>query len=579
MNNAFFTRSVLGAVVASILSGCAVSPAVVSQAEDKSRDNISREKSRLDQQARSLPRVEFVDANYLGSEPIPLSRAQSLPRVFRDKRIQLLGVRNLKDHAEKIAAVCGFSLRVSQDVWTKPTSRMPQGAVAMPGVGSAASMANQPRPTPATANGGGMPPGSPLTMPTPTAQSIALAGFTNYADPANVRIDYEGNGTGALDALTIPLGLTWTYSQQDNVVTISRYVTRRFSVRATGTSETDSSIDKGMTANSGNVGGVGSTGSTNTGNFSAGNRLKSDSAKADPLTAVAQTIKNNYLTPDGTVTPDLTTSSVVVTDSQYVIDQVTRYMESQNEALGRQAQVSIRTLTLQLNDNSQQAFDVSLVYNKLSGGVAQWGLTTAGPTTLTGTETGSVAFNVLSPTSPFNGSAIDVRSLEGIGKVIGDSTRTLITKNRQTVGRIDFDSDAYLAKTDPGAGNLAGSGVPGLTPGTQTVGTAIVLTPTIYDSNAIGLEFSLDESLSRGFRTASAGAGATLQTLELPRESGNKGIHKVDVRSGESLVLVGYDSEKIQADRRYGLTGASNTATNARVVTIVVVTARVVPGV
>jgi len=577
MNKIILQRTVVSVVAASILSGCAVSPALVSQAESTSRDNIAREKSRLDEQARALPLFEFVDANYLGSEPIPLARTTSLPRAFREKRVQLLGVRNLKDHAEKVAAVAGFSLRISQDVWTKPTPRLPQVGGVMPAVGAAAPASTQLRPTPTNGNGS-MPPGSPFAVPAPTAQSIALAGYTNYADPANVKIDYDGNPVGALDALTIPLGLTWTPSEQGNVVTISRYVTRRFPVRATGTSETDSSIDKGMTANSGSIGGVGSTGSTNTGNFSAASRLKSESAKADPITVVATTIKNNYLTPDGTVTPDVTTGSVVVTDSQYVIDQVARYMEGQNEALGRQAQVSIRTITLQLNDSSQQAFDVSLIYSKLSGGVAQWSLSTAAPKSLTSSETGSVAFNVLSPTSPFNGTAIDVRSLEGIGKIIGDNTRTLITKNRQTVGRIDFDSDAYLASTNPGAGNLAGSGVPGLTPGTQTVGTSIILTPTIYDSNVIGLELSQDESVARPFRTAGAGQGATQQTLELPRESGNKGLHKVDVRSGQSMVLVGYDSEKIQADRRYGLTGASNNATNSRVVTIVVVTASIVPG-
>ncbi|MGH8785733.1 MAG: hypothetical protein ACREYA_11700 [Cupriavidus necator] len=574
MRKHFPQRAIIASLIGSLLSACAVSPQAVSEAERQTRESVAREQQRLNDQAQAAPLVEIVDANYLGADPIPLSPLLSLPRAFTDKQIQLLGVRNLKDHAEKIAAVGGFAVRIAQDVWRVPASRGGANKTAAPAMSAAAPLAPNGRPVPSSS---GMPPGSPMAAPTPTPQSVALAAVTNYADPAVVRMEYTGNLGGAMAALTVPLGLSWEYSRQDNVVTISRFVTRKFAVRSGGTSEMASDIDKGTTANSG-TSGTGTGGSSASGNFTAGGKFRTESGKLDPIGVVAKTIRDNYLTDDGTVTPDATTNSVVVTDSRYVIDQVAAYMEQQNATLSKQAQVTFRTITLQINDTSEIGFDVSAVYSKLLNGAAEWALSSAAPATVTGSQAGNVSFNVLSPTSRWNGSSVSVKQLEGLGKILGDNTKTLVSKNGKSVGRIEFDSDAYLAETKAGGGTLAGSSVPGLTPGTQTVGTALMVRPIIYDSNAVELEMSMDESFSRGFRTASAGSGQTFQQLELPRESGNKSISNVEVRDGASLVLVGYDNQKVTADRRYGLTGVSNSALKSRIVTIVIVTPRVLPG-
>ncbi|MGT2457762.1 hypothetical protein ACU4GI_33200 [Cupriavidus basilensis] len=568
-------KAILATLIASLVSACAVSPAVVSEAEKQARETVAREQARLDEQARALPLVEHVNANYLGSDPIPLSPMLLLPPVFSEKQVQLLGVANLKDHADKIARVGGLSVRISQDVWRLPSARVANNAGANPTVGANASSA---RPQSAAPSSAGMPPGSPLAMLSPTPQSVALAAVTNYADPAAVKADYLGNLGGALASITVPLGLNWEYSREENVVTINRYVTRKFIVRAGGTYETGSDMDKGTSASSGTSGASVGAGNSTSGNFTAGGKLKLESGKLDPLGVVAKTIKDNFLTPDGTVTPDPTTNSVVVTDSRHVVDQVARYLELQNAQLSKQAQVSIRTVTMQLNDTSELGFDVSAVYSKLVGGVADWTIASKAPGTLTSSIASSVAFNVLSPTSRWNGTGISVQSLEGIGKIIGDNTKTLVTKNRTPVGRIEFDSDGFLAETKASGSSLGGSTVPGLTPGTLTVGTALTLTPTIYDSNTIELAMSIDDSFSRGFGAATAGQGATFQQIQLPRQSGSKSISTVEVREGDSLVLVGYDNEKVTADRRYGLSGGSNTAAKNRIVTIVIVTPRVLPG-
>ncbi|KAA0178811.1 hypothetical protein FX016_23040 [Cupriavidus gilardii] len=573
-------KVVAAALVSSLLSACAVSPFVVSDAENRARDAVDTEKSRLGAQARALPLVEFVDVNYLGDEPIPLTAATALPRAFLEKQIQLLNTKNVKEHAERIGAIGGFAVRIAQDVWRVPAARSSaQGSAAMGPISGSVVPSASPSMVPSAS---GMPPGNPLALSqraAPTPQSVALAPVTNYADPASVRMDYAGNLAGALDALTVPLGLTWEYNAEGNVVTISRFVTRRFAIRAGGTTEVSSDIDKGITANTGSTGGTGAGANTTSGNFSAGSKYRTESGKVEPLSIVAQTIAKNYLTPDGTVTADPSTNTVVVTDSKYVIDQIAAYVEQQNESLGRQVQVTVRTITLQRNNTSQLAFDVSMVYSKLAGGAATWAASTVGPSTLASTDAGTVAFNVVSPTSRFNGTSISLDSLDSIGKIIGDNTKTLVAKNRQATARIEFDSDAYLAKTEAGGGSLTGSAVPGLTPGNQTVGNSIIITPTIYDSKTVNLQMSLDESYSRGFRTAGAGQGTTLQQVELPRESGNKNLQSVDVQDGQPVVLVGYDTEKLTADRRYSVGGASTSAIKSQVITIVIVTARVLPGV
>lgn len=566
MSTTAYQRIVVATAIASVLSGCAVSPGQISAAKGELEQQIAARKQAFEDRQRDLPLVEEIDANYLGSEAIPLSYNTTLPAVFHKQRLRLAERTSIKTIAERITALTRIPVVINVDVWARPTMRRYASS------GSTATAAPSAQPAPTQAPSGGYPGGSPFAN---GAGVTTLSVGQQWVDPSYIPVDVDDYLARAMDSWTSSAGLSWDYNREKNEITVFRYVTRTFQVRTTNrTIETASQTSKGLTATSGTQGSANGSGAS-VGSFDAGAKVAS-SSKMDPLASLLQTIKDNYLlSSEEVATSNPATSTITVTGSRYTVDQVGTYLSNQNASLSLQALVTLDTYLVQVSDSSEGGIDVSAVYSKLANGAVDWALKLNGPTSLASNAAGQLGFNVVSPSSPWNGTSVTAQAVNSLGTVLSHTSRTYPTKNRVPINVTNFVSEGYLAQTTPGYGGISGSSQTGLTPGTVTTGSFSVITPTIYDNGMVELTLTLDESASHGFKEITTGQGATSQKIQTPNITGNKADPTIEVRDGDSMILVAMDDDDINGTKRYGIAGGSLIGQRTRVVKIQVVTPRI----
>lgn len=557
-------RLIVATAIASVLSGCAISPGQISTTKGEIEQQIAARKQAFEERQRDLPLVEEIDANYLGSEAIPLSYNTTLPAIFHEKRLRLAERTSIKTIAERITALTRIPVVINVDVWSRPTMRRYGSS------GGATAAPAPAQPAPSQAASGGYPGGSPYG-----GVATTLSVGQQWLDPSYIPVNVDDTLARAMDSWTSSAGLNWDYNREKNEITVFRYVTRTFQVRATSrTIETASQTSKGLTANSGTQGSANGSGSS-VGSFDAGAKVAT-SSKSDALASLLQTIKDNYLlSAEEVATSNPATSTITVTGSRYTVEQVGSYLSNQNASLSLQALVTLDTYLVQMTDSSEAGIDVSAVYSKLANGAADWALKFNGPASLATSAAGQLGFNVVSPSSPWNGTSVTAQAVNSLGTVLSHTSRTYPTKNRVPISVTNFRSEGYLAQTTPGYGGISGSGQTGLTPGTVTTGNFSVVTPTIYDNGMVELTLTLDESANQGFKEISTGQGATSQRIQSPDITGNKADPTIEVRDGDSMILVAMDDDNINGTKRYGIAGGSLVGQRTRVVKIQVVTPRI----
>jgi type IVB pilus formation R64 PilN family outer membrane protein len=114
-------------------------------------------------------------------------------------------------------------------------------------------------------------------------------------------------------------------------------------------------------------------------------------------------------------------------------------------------------------------------------------------------------------------------------------------------------SRAYVASTSLTQTANVGS-TSTITPGMVQTGFAMSLVPHILDQQHVVMQYSMDISSLVGLESFTSG-GATIQ---LPNVASNNFIQRVKLRSGETLVVAGFD-QKDQSTSGEGFGNSKNT--------------------
>jgi type II secretory pathway component GspD/PulD (secretin) len=137
---------------------------------------------------------------------------------------------------------------------------------------------------------------------------------------------------------------------------------------------------------------------------------------------------------------------------------------------------------------------------------------------------------------------------------------------------------SYVSGTTPAPATAGGTGgIPGITTAQDEVGTKIMIYPNATSRNDVVLTVALDQSVLQSLQSFSSGSGSNVQTVQLPNVNGEGSTQEVPIRSGQTLVLTGFDRIADQYDKRtLGsgiplLGGGSMTANRTRTTTIVLV--------
>jgi type IVB pilus formation R64 PilN family outer membrane protein len=533
-------KTAVALLVASALTGCAVSQMDVNRAYDAANADATHA---MGSGPESMQLVEEVLTAFLGDRLVPVAYEATLPAIFREKTVTFPPNLPLTKIATLVSNATGYPVHLSPDVFIPREALIPK--------------------------------------PSSTAAGQATRLSAGASDQTSVEPIYrqscECKVGQYLRGVTEDLGLDWTFD--GTTIAISRFVTKTFTIAAIpGKVSFNSTMSKGTDTSTGNQssGGTGSAGG-NTGSFSAVTKTGRD-GNFDQM-ATIETMLNKLKTPMGEVVVNPQSRLVLVRDTKEAVDRMGMMLARENAISTRQVALRVRTLEIDMNKGSQAGINADIIFNKISDGLARYAISFASPTSLA-TSAGSVGLSVLRANAPLSGTNAVINGLNTFGKTIDDSTQTKLTLNGLPVSVGSFETKGYLASTTPGTGSLTGSsgGSVGLQPGSVTVGDFVNILPSVNDHNQIVLSYWSDSSKLNGpFQTISAGSGATLQTIQLPDIIGNKDDQTIALSDGQTVVLYGAVTNHNDGASNNGIGGASGAWNKSRTFKVIMLTATVVP--
>ncbi|MEW9889515.1 MAG: PilN family type IVB pilus formation outer membrane protein [Candidatus Symbiodolus clandestinus] len=362
-------------------------------------------------------------------------------------------------------------------------------------------------------------------------------------------IRWQGKLEGLLDVVSSSLGLSWRYSEGE----ISLYYldTRTFHIFAI-LSETEmrsvvlSGLDAGLSGDSEGKGGGGK-----------GQGQSSQSTSVSLKTAVVQDICKSIesmLTPGtGRVSPSMATGTITVTDTPEVLGRIQCYVDAENRSITKQVLLNVKVITLALDDSSQFDINWNLVYqtgNQLKASI------NGAKSALEKDSAAHAEINILDnpndPTNKFKGSALLLDALAKQGKVAMITSPSVTTLNLQPVPVQVATQESYLARIERSDTANVGSSV-SLTPGTITSGFNMNLLPFVMPDNQLLLQYSINLSQFLGYQKFTT---ENKDMIQLPKIDNRIFSQKVRLRSGQTLVLSGFEKSRNSANRSG--TGAPN---------------------
>jgi len=551
----FFRLTAIGASVFAI-SGCAVTTVGVSQEASARKAEIKAIEASTPTVTLPRPGLKVVKGNFLGARPTPTSTATRLPAHLRN--VTLIfggGGGHIHNVAANITKVTGVPVRIAPEV------AAPQGI----NIESGPNKPTDPQIYTGTAE---------MPLPLPMGAGVASQTFARVST-GPLPLSFKGDLADYLNLIAANTESHWTY--ENGEIQFFRLITRRFQIAMA-----PGSFSYRDEVGSGGAGGSGESAGAQFGSSA----MATVDAQLTPWPAIEQAIKT-MLTAEGKVNVSQMTGVVIVSDVKSSVDRIGKFIESENDVLTRQVRVDVREILVEENAGSSAGIDVSIVYNRfLESGLKVDGLSTAqkpnysinttAPSSLLDSATsGSMKVN-FAREGYFQGSSIVAQALNGLGKVVSNSTRSIVTMNR-VPGRLQEVTDrAYLAKTTPGTGSATGgSAVPGLEPGLVTYGDNMTIVPTIRDNSEVLMQLFSTRSSLVELKSISAGEGESFQQITTPVLARKKYSQQFRVRDGETLVIVSNSSESMGSTDKQGLTGASTLASKTKLISVLLITPRI----
>ena len=375
------------------------------------------------------------------------------------------------------------------------------------------------------------------------------ATFTDKELSSTFELNYSGSATGLLDYIAVRAGVQWQYQQ--GRITFSRVVTRSMSVKAL-------------------AGGLKTAGAVSMG----GGMTATASAESDVWPMLEATLKN-LISPRGRIQVDPKNGTVTVTDALQNVNAVSKFLDKQNDTMLRQIVLDVEVLQVDLKQEHASGIDWSVVSRGLGGALS---LNAPGSV---GVFSGSTGGSVGAAMSRNDGGSVKalVNALEQYGRVTSTYSTVVATTNRQPVPLGVQSSESYLAQVTAGTSNAATGVATGatLTPGTVSTGFSMVLMPVIMDSNRVLIESTLQVSALRELKDFSSGAGATLNRIQLPSVDSYSTMQRINVASGDTMVMSGFEREtnlRDENDMVRGVVPGSRRGKTSKQSTVILITPR-----
>lgn len=352
-----------------------------------------------------------------------------------------------------------------------------------------------------------------------------------------------------LGGLSSHLGLSWRYVEDEGEVVLFHTTTEDFQLNSIPTRTTlSSSVSSGTNTQQGT--GSGEDVASGSSQSAQNTEVELQHDFSEDVRATITSMLSQY----GRFNYSPSTGRLSVTDTPDVVNQVARYIERENESLGRQLLIDVKVLSVTLDDSDSLGIDWDLVY---SASTWQGGLQGAVSELPTGAGSGSI--RIIDGESRFFDSQLFINALSEQGRVSTITSPSVTTTNMQPVPVQVARQVSYLARTQ--VTNLeGGQSSEELIPGTITTGFNMTMFPYMTSPREMLLQYTVDLSELRDLRTVTSGQN----TIEIPEVDTRIFSQRVKLRDGETLVLSGFEQESNRSNRR-GMGHARNLLTGGGV--------------
>lgn len=388
-------------------------------------------------------------------------------------------------------------------------------------------------------------------------------------------IQYKGTLTGLLDQVAAEVGGSWRWS--GNTITFYKYETRTFRLDflagTTDSSATLSTTSSNTTSGGASGGSGGQGGSTG----SSGQDVNMQSS-FDVWKDISEVVKNS-LSPGGVYSVAPSSGVLTVRDTPQVLRVVEAQVREFNRIYSSQVLLDIHVYAIERNRSEAMAMDWTVAWRQAADrynlGFASNG---AGGSINGGAAPGlSGVIN----TGPFTGSDALFQALSTLGNTKLITSGTVSSLNGQTVPMNIAREVAYLQSyATTLASGTGGTSTTTLTPGVVTDGFSFNFTPRILQDNRVLLRYSVDLSSIDGIETFESPDGNS--AIQLPRRSVRNFMQNVSMRSGQSLVLTGFQQANAStkssgpfSSKAWVLGGSKDSEEMLRTI-VIVVTPRIV---
>ena len=340
-------------------------------------------------------------------------------------------------------------------------------------------------------------------------------------------VDYKGTVKGLLDLLGFKSNLSWKW--EDGEVVFFRKETKTFTIDALpGTNEFTAKVSSNRnTEDSSSDSGGGSSS-----NQSEHRTLLEYKPKGlyEEISNEISAIKSN----DGVFAISEQTGTLTVTDTPKVIEKIERYINSLNAIVNKQIAIRTEVYEVTSDDSDNYALDMNLLYS----GSKQWGVDLVNSGISDGAGGNSLGVTLLKPNSKFAGSKAVLNALSETGTVSLSTSNSVYTVNGQPVPVQVADELHYIKKISKQESSGEDS-EPSyeVEPGMVISGFSMSILPRITSTGDIMMQFAVDISKLNGIEERAIGD----QVIQLPNRSTKNFLQRVNIRSGETLMLAGFE--------------------------------------
>lgn len=401
----------------------------------------------------------------------------------------------------------------------------------------------------------------------------------------------SGTLTDLLNNLCAQTDTSWSFIQGKLI--ISDLETQTFFIKALPgdvtvqnqvNSNSGINSQSGGTSSAGDGGGGSSTGQSQSSNDMNTVQNVQFNVNHSIWNNLSDTLKS-MLSKKGTMNVSPSTSSITITDKPSNILKVSQYIKKQNDMLKQQVQVDVQVLTVETDSSDNYMINWNLILKGSDASFNMNGMAGGGSGSTSGTGLVPVftptattqSFTVTANSGSLSGSQLMMNALSTRTKSSLVTSAAATTLNNQPVPIQIIEQQGYVSNVSTTQVAQAGT-QQSITTGQLSYGFTLNVLPTIEANGLVNLQLSLNLSSLKSLKNFAV-TGAMVQ---LPDMIQRNAMQKVTMRSGDTYVTTGFDSDFNTITNAgvgspsFWLLGGGVAAQNVRQKVVILVTPRIV---